>query len=1322
MLEEPNLDHINIWQQNTRKSLTVQLATLHSVEDKYDVICIQEPYFDFQSLSRATGVWTSVYPSGFSRATDGPHPRALTLIHTRISTNSWVQVPVNSLDIVAVQFTSDKGVLNVYNIYNDCSHSDTIRKLDVHMASRVVARSGPSDVNIDTGDIWLGDFNRHNPWWEDPSNSRLFTNRNLNEAQILIDLLSDYDMDLALPQYIPTIVNSRGGNTRPDNVFISQDISNWIVKCNVLADRPPKADHFPIITHIDFLLSKPAKTQPWNFRATDWDQFRRELDIALRDIPISEQLHDAVQIDAAVLQLETAVLETMEKVVPKSNPTPHSKRWWTKDLDAARRKSRRAASLAKQFSQFPRHSSHELARRLRNDYNILIDKTKQQHWNNWLDSVSSKTIWDAHKFTAAPASDGSKARIPTLRVKNDDGTVTDILGNQGKSEALHKVFFYQPPADFGVDPDFHYDEPTIGFEEVANEQITRVARSLNPYKAPGLNGISNSILTHCADLLSPHLGPIFRSTFRAGYYPHKWKRYKTIVLRKPGKPDYNIPNAYRPIALLDVFAKLLSSCVKELWEYHVERLNLLPKSQYGGRKGRTATDAVHSLVDFTKRAWRRRREVIILFLDIKGAFPNVAVPVLVHDMRRMGFHPKYTDWITNKTTDRETVLAFDDYVSQPFGVKHGLDQGCNLSPFLYNCYSADQMKAFVGKTDELGNTFADDGVCAVSAESLELAGAAIGEMFRRPEGPQAWGASHHSLYDLVKSGALAATRKKIVDPNNPRKRIKQLPVVIQLDDQHQVTTASTQKYLGIIIDSEFRFKEQAAFAIGKGTKWTNQVRRVTRTVKGIRGGLARRLYYSVAVASTLYAVDVWCAPSFRKVGSIRAGSGVVAKLDSVQRKAAIQVTGALRTTPSDLLFAHADMAPMRWLINSLCYRAAVRLATLDECHPLHRAIHKAASKYPRRHASPLHDILHISKVAPFSIETIDSRPRHPGWAPPFSTSIAHSKEEACAEDRECEADIKIYSDGSGKEEGVGAAAILYFGFRVPRTARYHLGSSSQHTVYEGECVGQLLGLRLLLDSGINLNRCEISIGVDNQAAIKRHNNRMRSSGSYIMDEIYKSVGSLLVSYPRARFTVRWTPGHAGLAGNEAVDVEAKKAAGSSTHNVRSRFGILTKALPISRAAHKLKLTVSAARAQFQAFQTSPRLHRTRRFDTSMPSSRFRKSTATMPKRSVSILTQLRTNHAPLQAYLHRFKLVDSPTCPHCNEHPETVTHYLMHCNSYAVQRNQLRRDLKSGRRLDLSVLGDKLNFPALFKFINATKRFEDTYGDLSPAIPGRQSQ
>ena len=103
------------------------------------------------------------------------------------------------------------------------------------------------------------------------------------------------------------------------------------------------------------------------------------------------------------------------------------------------------------------------------------------------------------------------------------------------------------------------------------------------------------------------------------------------MLRKLGKSDYMVPNAYRPIALLDVFAKLLSACVKEIWEFYVERLNLLPQNQYGGRKGRTAMDSIHALVNFVKDAWRRKQEVVMLFLDIKaleGGLPKCGHPGL----------------------------------------------------------------------------------------------------------------------------------------------------------------------------------------------------------------------------------------------------------------------------------------------------------------------------------------------------------------------------------------------------------------------------------------------------------------------------------------------------------------------------------------------------------------------------------------------------------------------------------------------------------------------------------------------------------------------
>ena len=141
---------------------------------------------------------------------------------------------------------------------------------------------------------------------------------------------------------------------------------------------------------------------------------------------------------------------------------------------------------------------------------------------------------------------------------------------------------------------------------------------------------------------------------------------------------------------------------------------------------------------------------------------------------------------------------------------------------------------------------------------------------------------------------LALTRKKIVDPNNPRKRIKPPPITIKLDANNHITTAPTQKYLGVLVDSELRFNEQAAAAIGKGSRWASQAGRLAKVAKGVKGTLARRVYYGVAVARMLYVVDVWGSLSTKRGQGIHVGT--IRKLESTQRRAAIQATGGLHTT------------------------------------------------------------------------------------------------------------------------------------------------------------------------------------------------------------------------------------------------------------------------------------------------------------------------------------------------------------------------------------------------------------------------------------------
>ena len=122
----------------------------------------------------------------------------------------------------------------------------------------------------------------------------------------------------------------------------------------------------------------------------------------------------------------------------------------------------------------------------------------------------------------------------------------------------------------------------------------------------------------------------------------------TIVLRKPGKADYTVPNAHRPVALLNTIAKVLSACVAEDLNHVIETHSLLPKNHFISRPGQTTMDSLHYVTKFVKDTWRRKEVVSALFLDIKSAFPSVVLEWLVHDMRKRGVLKRYTNWITHK--------------------------------------------------------------------------------------------------------------------------------------------------------------------------------------------------------------------------------------------------------------------------------------------------------------------------------------------------------------------------------------------------------------------------------------------------------------------------------------------------------------------------------------------------------------------------------------------------------------------------------------------------------------------------------------------------
>ncbi|KAF8152317.1 hypothetical protein B0H34DRAFT_632568, partial [Crassisporium funariophilum] len=154
--------------------------------------------------------------------------------------------------------------------------------------------------------------------------------------------------------------------------------------------------------------------------------------------------------------------------------------------------------------------------------------------------------------------------------------------NEEKAAALAKSFFPAKPTNSSVPPNHEYPNPLPDPPPISLDQIRQQVRRLSPYKANGPDEIPNIVLQKTIDLIKHYLLHIFRAVFKLNLYYGGWKEFTTVVLRKPGKPKYDAPKAYRPIALLCTTAKLLTAIVAEDMARLIETEDILPANHYKG--------------------------------------------------------------------------------------------------------------------------------------------------------------------------------------------------------------------------------------------------------------------------------------------------------------------------------------------------------------------------------------------------------------------------------------------------------------------------------------------------------------------------------------------------------------------------------------------------------------------------------------------------------------------------------------------------------------------------------------------------------------------
>ena len=490
----------------------------------------------------------------------------------------------------------------------------------------------------------------------------------------------------------------------------------------------------------------------------------------------------------------------------------------------------------------------------------------------------------------------------------DGQTIDDPVG---KNETLIRSFF-PPPVEADLDDLDNFTYPaSIRLGLITIHEIIAAIKQAPSHKAPGYDGIPNSILKIALSIIKFPLLNIFNSSLQMGYYPAHFRNSVTVALRKPTKEDYSSPKSYRPIALLNTMGKAMEFIVAKRIQATAEAYFLLPDTHMGGRKLRSSEHGIHYVLECVFGAWSKNKVVSMLLLDVAGAYDKVSHKRLLHDLQRKGIDDVIIRWVANFLSERTTILKTNEHTSEITNISVGIPQGSPLSPILYLFYNSEIFEKIAKRrhqgVDSTG--FVDDvGLLAVSHSTEENCRklATIHEEVCSP-----WAKKHGSEFAPAKYQLIHLTNKRL-DKDALEASVK-LP-------QYEIKPKDVAKYLGLIFDTRLTWKPHIESIKSKVTKSVGALYKITGSTWGGSYTAIRKIYKATVLPQITYCCSVWY-PQFldRKKGYL------VKMLESVQAKAAMVITGADKGTSFPALNIEAFLVPIDQVLEQLALNTMVRI-------------------------------------------------------------------------------------------------------------------------------------------------------------------------------------------------------------------------------------------------------------------------------------------------------------------------------------------------------------------------------------------------------------
>ena len=532
---------------------------------------------------------------------------------------------------------------------------------------------------------------------------------------------------------------------------------------------------------------------------------------------------------------------------------------------------------------------------LKTEINDLITSTKDLYHNNLAKRLNNpllqaKTYWSILKtfynYKKIPI-------IPPLLI--DDKFVTDI---QTKANIFNKFFADQctPLKNGSVLPKSQIFLTqsrlcTLHFDE---KELIKIIRNLNVHQAHGHDDISIRMIKICDKSILKPLILLFENSTKSSYYPDIWKKSNIIPAHK--KNDKQLVNNYRPISLLPIFGKIFEKTIFNRIYNFLSEKNLLNHNQSGFRP---SDSCVNQLLSITHEIFEAfdcypTLEDRSVFLDISKAFDKVWHEDLLYKLKSVGISGELHKLPENYLSGRLQRVVLNGQTSSWRPVLAGVPQGSILGPLLFLVYINDLPNGLKSNAKLLAD---DTSLFTIVTDKSESADVLNNDLLLISK----WAYDWKMLFN-------PDSKKPEQEVIFSRKKQSQCHPTISLNNIH-VERASYQKHLGIILDEKLNFKQHIDNAILKIDKGIS-------VIKKLRHGLPRKSLITIYKAFLRPLIDygdiIYDQPQ---------NESFCEKLQSVQYKVALEITGAIQGTSRDRIYLELGLESLknrRWYKRLCC--------------------------------------------------------------------------------------------------------------------------------------------------------------------------------------------------------------------------------------------------------------------------------------------------------------------------------------------------------------------------------------------------------------------